>query len=100
MSVSHMKSYQDRLQNSTLQFNIDVISVWTESNNMRLNVLETLRTVSFLRDSLLFDNLSSSGSNIEILHDFKLLGVTVSSNFTWKSCQLHLYQSKQTIVYS
>lgn len=72
--------------NSSLQSNIDTINDWTERNNMRLNVSKTKELrVSFLKDSLLFDTLSSSSSDIEIVEDFKLLGVTISSNLSWNT---------------
>ena len=33
----------------------------------------------------LFDNLSSSDTSIETVHNFKLLGVIISSNLTWNA---------------
>ena len=41
--------------------------------------------VSFRKTPLAFDNLLSSNSNIEIVQDFKLLGVVISSNLTWNA---------------
>ena len=62
--------------NSTLQATIDSINTWTEYNNMCLNVFKTKELrVSFLKDPMAFDNLSSSDTSIETVHDFKLLGV-------------------------
>ncbi|XP_015778385.1 PREDICTED: RNA-directed DNA polymerase from mobile element jockey-like [Acropora digitifera] len=70
--------------NSTLQATIDSINNWTEHNNMCLNVFNTKELrVSFLKDPMAFDNLSSSDTSIETVHDFKLLGVIISSNLTW-----------------
>ena len=86
---------------STLQSNIDTISDWTERNNMRLNVSKTKELrVSFLRDPLLFDNLSSSGSNIEIVQDFKLLGLTISSNLTWNTHVNHICSKASKRLYA
>ena len=72
--------------NSTLQDTIDSINTWTEYNNMCLNVFKTKELrVSFLKDPMAFDNLSSSDTSIETVHDFKLLGVIISSNLTWNA---------------
>ena len=50
---------------------------------MCLNVFKTKELrVSFLKDPMAFDNLSSSDTSIETVHDFKLLGVIISSNLT------------------
>jgi len=69
--------------NSMLQATIDSINNWTEHDNMCLNVFKTKELhVSFLKDPMAFDNLSSSDTSIETVHDFKLLGVIISSNLT------------------
>ena len=72
---------------SSLQANINTINDWTNHNNMRLNVSKTKEMrISFLRVPMVFDALSSSGLNIEIVQTFKLLGVIISSDlYTWNA---------------
>ena len=51
-----------------------------------MNVFKTKELgVSFLKDPMAFDNLSSSDTSIETVHDFKLLGVIISSNLSWNA---------------
>ena len=71
---------------SSLQSAIDEITEWTEHNNMSLNVKKTkeLRT-SFFKNPVQFDNLTSAGTEINIVDNFKLLGVTISSDLTWNT---------------
>ena len=72
---------------SSLQANINTINDWTNHNNMRVNVSKTKEMcISFLtRVPMVFDALSSSGLNIEIVQTFKLLGVIISSDLTWNA---------------
>ena len=69
--------------NTSLQINSDIISNWTDRNNMRLNVSKTKELrLSFLKDKepLLFTSLNTSRSVIEVVNHFKPLGVTISAN--------------------
>ncbi len=71
---------------SSLQANINTINDWTNQNNLGLNVSKTKEMrISFLRVAMVFDALSSSGLNIEIVQTFKLLGVIISSDLTWNA---------------
>ena len=56
---------------SSLQPAIDQITEWTEHNNMSLNVKKTksLR-ISFLKKPVQFDNLTSAGTEINIVDNF------------------------------
>jgi len=71
---------------SSLQTSINQITKWTELNNMSLNVKKTKELrVSFLKKPLQLDNLSSNGTEIDVVDNFKLLGVTISSDMTWNT---------------
>ena len=71
---------------SSLQLAIDQITEWTEYNNMSLNVKKTKELrISFLTKPVQFDNLTSAGTEINIVDNFKLLGVTISSDLTWNT---------------
>ena len=71
---------------STLQTNIDKISEWTHLNNMKLNVKKTKELrISFSKRPVTLQKLSSDQKQIDIVDNFKLLGVTISSNLTWNS---------------
>ena len=71
---------------SSPQLAIDQITEWTEYNNMSLNVKKTKELrISFLKKPVQFDNLTSAGTEINIVDNFKLLGVTISSDLTWNT---------------
>ena len=71
---------------SSLQLAIDQITEWTEYNNMSLNIkkIKELR-ISFFKKPVQFDNLTSAGTEINTVDNFKLLGVTISSDLTWNT---------------
>ena len=55
---------------------------------MSLNVKKTKELcimISFFKKPVQFDNLTSAGTEINIVDNFKLLGVTVSSDLTWNT---------------
>lgn len=53
---------------SSLQLAIDQITQWTEYNNMSLNVKKTKELrISFFKKPVQFDNLTSAGTEINIL---------------------------------
>ena len=71
---------------SSLQTSIDNISEWTKNNNMKLNVQKTKELrISFSKFPLTLQNLSSADTELDAVQQFKLLGVTVSSNLTWNA---------------
>ena len=53
---------------------------------MRLNVKKTKELwISFFNKPVQFDNLTSAATEINIVDNFKLLGVTISSDLTWNT---------------
>ena len=71
---------------SALQTNIDGISEWIHNNNMLLNVKKTKELrISFTKFPLDLQNLLSANSEIKVVDEFKLLGVTISSDLSWNS---------------
>ena len=53
---------------------------------MSQNVKKTKELrISFFKKPVQFDNLTSAGTEINIVDKFKLLGVTMSSDLTWNS---------------
>ena len=69
-----------------LQTAINQITKWTEHNNMSLNVKKTKELrISFIKKPVQLDNLSSAGTEIDVVQNFKLLGVTISSDLTWNT---------------
>ena len=71
---------------SQVQLAIDQITEWTECNNMGLNVKKTKELrISFVKKPVQFDNLTSAGAEINIVDNFKLLGVVISSDLTWST---------------
>ena len=53
---------------------------------MSLNVKKTKELwISFFNKPVQFDNLTSAATEINIVDNFKLLGVTISSDLTWNT---------------
>jgi len=53
---------------------------------MSLNVKKTKELcISFFKKPVQFDNLTSAGTEINIVDNFKPLGVTMSSDLTWNT---------------
>ena len=68
---------------SQLQNDLDDIDNWTEANNMRINVKKTKELrVLFLKKVPSFNDLSAKDNSIDIVSQFKLLGVIISSDLT------------------
>lgn len=67
---------------------------------MSLNVKKTKEIrISFFKKPVQFDNLTSAGTEINIVDNFKLLGVTIILGFNLEhSCRCNMHQSQQTIV--
>ena len=53
---------------------------------MSLNVKKTKELcISFLKKPVQVDNLTSAGTEINIVDNFKILGGTISSDLTWNT---------------
>ena len=53
---------------------------------MSLNVKKTKELrISFFKKPVQFDNLTSAGTEINIVDNFRLLGVTISLDLTWNT---------------
>ena len=75
-----------RSANAALQTNIDGTSEWIHNNNMLLNVKITKELhILFTKCPLDLQNLSSANSEIKVVDEFKLLGITTSSDLSWNS---------------
>ena len=71
---------------SQLQNGLDDIDNWTEVNNMRINAKKTKELrVSFLKEVPPFNDLSAKNNTVDVVSQFKLLGVIISSDQTWNS---------------
>ena len=87
--VDNCTVYEIILRSSTtssVELAIDQITEWTEYNNMGLNVKKTKELrISFVKKPVQFDNLTSAGTEIKIVDNFKLLGVVIPSDLTWST---------------
>ena len=69
---------------SQLQNGLDDIDNWTEVNNMRINAKKTKELrVSFLKEVPPFNDLSAKNNTVDVVSQFKLLAVKISSDLTW-----------------
>ena len=67
-----------------LQTDLNIVNTGTEANNMRLNRKKTKEfRISFLKTPLAIDQLIINNISLDIVKSFKLLGITISSEFTW-----------------
>lgn len=81
-------------QNRSFRKQMDYISQWTSSNNMRLNVKKTKEfRISFLKSQPLLEPLTANNQPIELVQSVKRLGVILSSDLKW-SCHIEHVCSK------
>ena len=73
-------------QNSVMQNDVDYISEWTTTNNMRINVKKTKEfRVSFLKSEPQMEPLIINNQPIEVVKSTKLLGLNLRSDLKWSS---------------
>jgi hypothetical protein len=67
-----------------LQTDLNIVNTWTETNNMRLNIKKTKEfRIYFLKIPSAIDQLTINNISLDIVQNFKLLGITISSDLTW-----------------
>ena len=77
---------------SHLQKSLDTITGWCSGNSMRINGRKTKEMiVSFKKTKPEFDPITHEDVPLETVDHFKLLGVWVSNNMTWKHHVEHIY---------
>ena len=70
---------------SHLQKSLDSITGWSSTNSMKINGRKTKEmTISFKKTKPQLDPITHEGIPIESVDNFKLLGIWVSNNMTWK----------------
>ena len=71
-------------ESSVLQSELDKITEWTRSNNMKVNVSKTKEfSISFTKSNATVDELIVDRQPIELVQTSKLLGVHVSADLKW-----------------
>ena len=71
-------------QPSILQNELNKIIEWTDSNNMKINVIKTKElSISFLRNNQPLDRLIVHDQPLDLVNSTKLLGVNVSADLKW-----------------
>ena len=70
---------------SHLQKSLDSITGWSSTNSMKINGGKTKKTKPQL------DPITHEGIPLESVDNFKLLGIWVSNNITWKYHVEHIY---------
>jgi hypothetical protein len=83
-----MASVSDDPLNDVMQTSINELEQWSQCNSMRLNNKKTKEMILHFGRRFAIDaipNLVASGSNIERVNEFKLLGVIVRSDLNWTS---------------
>lgn len=76
------------------------VQVWTDDNNMKLNEKKTKEMIiTFKRQPSTVNPLLLNNNNIERVHSFKLLGVCLSDNLTWKDHVNNMYARASPRLY-
>ena len=77
---------------SHLQKSLDSITEWSSTNCMKINGRKTKEmTISFKKTKPQLDPITHEGIPLECVDNFKLLGIWVSNNMTWKYHVEHIY---------
>ena len=78
---------------SHLQKSLDSITEWSSTNSMKINGRKTKEmTISFKKTKPQLDPITHEGIPLECVDNFKLLGIWVSNNMTWKYHVEHIIQ--------
>ena len=82
-TIYHISSEPD---SNTIQNEADYVLEWSNVNNMRLNATKTKEMIiNFSKKTQHFQPISINGVEIERVKCFKVLGVHLSSDLTWKN---------------
>jgi len=88
-STLHTKSDNIKCIESTLQRSIEEVNTWCDNNRMALHPTKSKSMVLSTRQkhqrSPLRLNLKLLSTNIEQVHELKLLGIRIDDEFSWKS---------------
>ena len=85
---------------SHLQKSLDSITEWSSTNSMKINGRKTKEiTISFKKTKPQLDPITHEGIPLECVNNFKLLGIWVSNNMTWKYHVEHIYSIASPRLY-
>ncbi len=85
---------------SVIQSTINNIKLWSDNNNMKLNERKTKEMlISFKRHPAHFPTIEISGNAIERVNHFKILGVFISDNLSWKQHVTHMISKASPRLY-
>ena len=72
-------------ETSILQNELDLIGVWTKTNNMKLNPKKCKVMIISFRRNIEYPPsfLTAEGINLERIESYKLLGLTIQNNMKW-----------------
>ena len=77
---------------SHLQKSLDSITGWSSTNSMKINGRKTKdMNISFKKIKLQLDPITHEGVPLESVDNFKLLGIWISNNMTWKYHVEYIY---------
>ena len=85
------------LSSSSAQSSLDTIAEWSDENFMTINIKKTKEIIyNISRNKIDLPKLSLSGSDIEQVETYKLLGVVLSNDLRWDEHVSYINKSQQT----
>ena len=85
---------------SVLQTAVDKVKDWSDKNNMKLNESKTKEMlISFKQNLALVPPLMINSNAVERVHTFKILGVLLSDDLSWKSHVNHMHSRASPRLY-
>ncbi len=85
---------------TNLQESFDTIQKWSTENSMTVNAKKTKEMlISFKQDKLNTPPLVCGNSTLQVVDSYKILGITVSSNMTWKEHIEYMYARASPRLY-
>ena len=87
-------------EDSIMQENLNLTKLWTDNNKMKINTSKTKEMIiNMSTKPIILDKLSLNNTELETVHTYKLVGVTISDDMTWKAHIDTIVKKNNTKIY-